>query len=83
MGIFQYNNVLVPTLRRVVIMRRHLASIRITYRYSQLYDVYEESAEGETSRMQFRWLDASQESPCTGDLQYLIIIIPVHQTTSL
>ena len=82
-GIFQYNNVLVPTVRRVARMRRHLASIRITYRYRQLYDVYEESAEGETSRVQFRRLDASQESPCTGGLQYLIIIIPVHQTASL
>jgi hypothetical protein len=82
-GIFQYNNVLVPTVRRVARMRRHLASIRITYRYTQLYDVYEESAEGEPSRVQFKRLDASQESPCTGGLQYLIIIIPVHQTASL
>jgi hypothetical protein len=82
-GIFQYNNVLVPTVRRVARMRRHLTSIRITYRYRQLYDVYEESAEGETSRVQFRRLDASQESPCTGGLQYLITIIPVHQTASL
>jgi hypothetical protein len=82
-GIFQYNNVLVPRVRRVARMRRHLTSIRITYRYRQLYDVYEESAEGEPSRVQFRRLDASQESPCTGDLQYLIIIIPVHQTASL
>ena len=32
-GIFQYNNVLVPTVRRVARMRRHLASIRTTYRY--------------------------------------------------
>jgi hypothetical protein len=30
-GIFQYNNVLVPTVRRVARMRRHLASIRTTY----------------------------------------------------
>jgi hypothetical protein len=81
--IFQYNNVLVPTVRRVARMRRHLASIRTTYRYRQLYDVYRESAEGETSRMQFRRLDASQESPCTRGLQYIIIIIPVHQTASL
>jgi hypothetical protein len=43
-GIFQYNNVLVPMVRRVARMRRHLASIRITYRYRQLYDVYEKSA---------------------------------------
>jgi hypothetical protein len=45
-GIFQYNNVLVPTVRRVARMRRHLTSICITYRYRELYDVYEESAEG-------------------------------------
>jgi hypothetical protein len=32
-GIFQYNNVLVPTVRRVARMRRHLASMRTTYRY--------------------------------------------------
>jgi len=32
-GIFQYNSVLVPTVRRVARMRRHLTSIRITYRY--------------------------------------------------
>jgi len=82
-GIFQYNNVLVPTVRRAARMRRHLASIHITYRYRQLYDVYGESAEGETSHVQFRRLDTSQESPCTGGLQYIIIIIPVHQTTSL
>jgi hypothetical protein len=82
-GIFQYNNVLVPTVRRVARMRRHLASIGTTYRYRQLYDVYEESAEDETSRVQFRRLDASQESPCTGVLQYIIIIISVHQTASL
>jgi hypothetical protein len=30
-GIFQYNNVLVPTVRRVARMRRHLTSIHITY----------------------------------------------------
>ena len=62
-GIFQYNNVLVPTVRRVARMRRHPISIRITYRYRELYDVYEKSAEGEPSRVQFRRLDASQESP--------------------
>ena len=67
-GIFQYNNVLVPTVRRVARMRRHLTSIRITYRYRELYDVYEESAEGEPSHVQFRRLDASQESSCTGSL---------------
>ena len=82
-GIFQYNNVLVPTVRRVARMRRHLTSIHIMYQYRELYDVYEESAEGETSRVQFRRLDASQESPCTGALQYIIIIIMVHQTASL
>jgi hypothetical protein len=68
MGIFQYNNVLVPMVRRVARMRRHLTSIRITYRYRELYDVYEESAEGEPSHVQFRRLDASQVSPRTGSL---------------
>jgi hypothetical protein len=82
-GIFQYNNVLVPMVRRVARMRRHLTSIHITYRYRELYDVYEESAEGEPSRVQFRRLGASQVSPCTGSLQHLIIIIPIHQTASL
>jgi hypothetical protein len=65
-GVFQYNNVLVPTVRRVARMRRHLTSIRITYRYRGLYDIYEKSAEGEPSRVQFRRLDASQTSPSTG-----------------
>jgi len=46
-------------------MRRHLTSIRITYRYRELYDVYEKSAEGEPSHVQFRRLDASQASPST------------------
>jgi len=45
-GIFQYNNVLVPTVRRVARMRRHLTSIHITYRYRELYDAYRKSAEG-------------------------------------
>jgi hypothetical protein len=45
-GIFQYNNVLVPMVRRVARMRRHLISIRITYRYRELYDAYRKSAEG-------------------------------------
>jgi len=65
-GIFQYNNVLVPTVRRVARMRRHLTSIRITYQYRELYDAYEKSAGGEPSHVQFRRLDASQASPCTG-----------------
>jgi hypothetical protein len=82
-GIFQYNNVLVPTVRRVARMRRHLTSIHITYQYRELYDVYEESAEGEPSHVQFRRLDTSQVSPCTGSLQHFIIIIPMHQTASL
>jgi hypothetical protein len=82
MGIFQYNNVLVPTVRRVARMRRHLTSIRIMYQHRELYDVYEESAEGEPSHVQFRRLVASQVSPCTGSLQNLIIIIPIHQTAS-
>ena len=81
-GIFQYNNVLVPTVRRVARMRRHLTGIRITYRYRELYDFYEKSAEGEPGHVQFRRLDASQVSPCTGSLQHLIIIIPIHQTAS-
>ena len=66
MGIFQYNNVLVPTVRRVARMRRHLTSIRITYRYRELYDAYEKSAGDEPSRVQFRWLDASYSFSCTG-----------------
>jgi len=45
-GIFQYNNVLVSMVRRVARMRRHLTSIRITYRYRELYDAYRKSAEG-------------------------------------
>jgi hypothetical protein len=65
-GIFQYNNVLVPTVRRVARMRRHLTSIRITYRYRELYVVYRKSVERKPNRMQFRRLDASQQLPCTG-----------------
>jgi hypothetical protein len=65
MGIFQYNNVLVPTVRRVARMRRHLTSIRITYRYRELYVIYRKSAERKPNRVQFRWLDASQQFPCT------------------
>jgi len=64
-GIFQYNNVLVPMVRRVARMRRHLTSIRITYRYRELYVVYRKSAERKPNRMQFRRLDASQQFPCT------------------
>jgi hypothetical protein len=64
-GIFQYNNVLVPTVRRVARMRRHLTSIRITYRYRELYVVYRKSAECKPNRVQFRRLDASQQFPCT------------------
>jgi hypothetical protein len=82
-GIFQYNNVLVPMVRRVARMRRHLTSIYITYRYRELYNIYEKSAEDKPSRVQFRRLDASQTSPSTGRQSYLIIIIPMHQTASL
>jgi len=35
-GIFQYNNALVPTVRRVARMRRHLASIGTMYRHRSL-----------------------------------------------
>jgi hypothetical protein len=45
-GIFQYNDVLFPTVRKVARMRRHLTSIRITYRYRELYNAYRKSAEG-------------------------------------
>jgi hypothetical protein len=62
-GVFQYNNVLVPTVRRVARMRRHLTSIRITYRYRELYIIYRKSAEFKPNRMQFRRLDASQQLP--------------------
>jgi hypothetical protein len=64
-GIFQYNNVLVPTVRRVARMRRHLTSIHITYRHRELYVVYRKSAERKPNLMQFRRLDASQQLPCT------------------
>ena len=80
-GIFQYNNVLVPTVRRVARMGRHLASIGTTYRQVALRRL-RGICRGETSRVQFRRLDASQESPCTGALQYIIIIIMVHQAAS-
>jgi hypothetical protein len=33
-------------VRRVARMRRHLTSIRITYRYRKLYDAYGKSAGG-------------------------------------
>ena len=80
-GIFQYNNVLVPTVKRVARMRRHLASMGTTYRQVALRRL-RGICRGETSRVQFRRLDASQESPCTKALQYMIIIIIVHQTVS-
>jgi hypothetical protein len=65
-GVFQYNNVLVPTVRRVARMRRHLISIRITYRHRELYIVYRKSAGRKPNRVQLRQLDASQQFPCTG-----------------
>jgi hypothetical protein len=64
-GIFQYNNVLVPTVRRVARMRRRLTSICTTYQYRELYLVYRKSAECKPNRVQFRRLDASQQFPCT------------------
>jgi hypothetical protein len=64
-GIFQYNNILVPTGRRVARMRRHLTSIHITYRYRELYVIYMKSAECRPNHVQFRRLDASQQLPCT------------------